>query len=278
MWTTLALMSALNWTPAQAGQLQLKNDRVTYGVLGQARKDSNFLPGDRVVLAFDIEGLEVKKGQVQYSMSMELTNAKGEQQYKRDPQVTMAVNTLGGSRLPAFALTEIGTDTKPGEYTMTVTVSDENSKPKAKQTLKHKFQVKPSQFGIVRAGFWTLTLNENGAGMPGQVAPPVAVPGQSLLLAFTVVGFELKDEKMDPNVTMSMEVQDESGKVVPQTKPITGQAKSIKDEFKKLRVIPFQLPMQLNRSGNFKVVVTAEDKHSGKKATETLNLTVVEVK
>src|SRR5215469_8307877 len=78
MWTTLALMSALNWTPAQAGKLELKNDRVTYGILGQERKDTAYLPGDLVVLAFDIEGLTVKDdGQVKYSMSMELTDSKG---------------------------------------------------------------------------------------------------------------------------------------------------------------------------------------------------------
>jgi hypothetical protein len=277
MWTTLALMSALNWAPAQEGQLELKNARVTYGILGQERKDTTFLPGDMVVLAFDIEGLKLAdNGQVQYKMSMELTNSKNEPQYKNTPQKTEAVNTLGTSRLPAFALTEIGTDTKPGEYTMTVVVTDETAKSKPVE-LKRKFEVKAPQFGIVRSGFHTLSLNEKGGIAGTQIAPPVGVPGQSLLFSFTVVGFDLKGDKMQPNVSVAMEVQDDSGKTVLK-KPFTGVAKEIDEDAKKLRVIPFQLPIQLNRSGKFKVVVTAKDENSGKTAKETLDLTVVEVK
>jgi hypothetical protein len=271
MWTTLALMSALNWTPAQAGQLELKNPRVTYGILGQERKDTTYLPGDMVVLAFDIEGLKVADdGQVKYSMSMELTDSKGKSLFKKDPQETIAVNTLGRSRLPAFALTEVGTDTAPGKYTMTVVVTDVSVKPKASVELKRDFEVKASQFGIVRPGFTNVSMKEP------QSAPPLGVPGQSLLFNFAVVGFELKGDKMDPNVKVTMEVKDESDKSVLK-KPFSGEAKEIDAEAKKLRVIPFQLPMQLNRSGKFKVVVTATDQHTGKTASQTLDLKVVEV-
>jgi hypothetical protein len=276
MWTTLALLSALNWAPAQEGQLELKNVRVTYGILGQERKDTTFLPGDMAVLAFDIEGLKAEpNGQVQYSMSMELTNAKGEPQYKKEPQKTRAVNALGGSRLPAFALTEIGTDTKAGEYTMTVTVTDENAKAKPVK-LQRKFEVKKPQFGIVRPGFHTVIFNDKGGVVGAQNAPPVGVPGQSLMFSFTVVGFELsKDDKQQPNVSVTMEVKDEAGNGLKQ--PFTGVAKEIDEDAKKLRVIPFQLPIQLNRSGKFKVVVTAEDKLTNKKTTQTLDLKVTEV-
>jgi hypothetical protein len=104
----------------------------------------------------------------------------------------------------------------------------------------------------------------------------VAVPGQNLLLDFTVVNFELKGDKNDPNVTVSMVVQDETGKPV-REKPFTGEAKTLADEYKKLKAIPFNFPMQMNRSGKFKIVLTATDKHSGKTATETLDLKVVEV-
>jgi hypothetical protein len=277
MWTTLALMSTLSWTPAQAGQLELKNARVTYGILGQERKDTAYLPGDMVILAFDIEGLKVAaNGQVRYKMNMELTNAKGDSKYKTEPELTVAVNTLGSTRLPAFAMTAIGTDTEPGEYTMTVTVSDE-SNPKVPAKLPRKFQVKKPQFGIVRSGFHTVIYNDKGGVVGAQNAPPVGVPGQNLMFSFTVLGFELKGDKMEPNVSVTMEIQDESGKAV-LDKPFTGEAKNIDDEAKKLRVIPFQLPIQLNRSGKFKVVVTAEDKHTGKTAKETLDLTVVEAK
>ena len=59
MWATLAMLSAMSYAPAQAGQLELKNARYTFGLHGQS-KDTNFLPGDLAILSFDIEGLKVK--------------------------------------------------------------------------------------------------------------------------------------------------------------------------------------------------------------------------
>jgi hypothetical protein len=273
MWASLALLAALNLAPAQSGSLALKNDRITYGILGQERKDSAFLPGDMVVVTFDIEGLTMAPdGRVRYSTGMELTDKAGKSVFKKDPQEVQTVNTLGGTRLPAFALTEIGTDTSPGKYTMTVVVTDVATKKTV--DLKREFEVKPTQLGIVRPGFIYNDLSEAGRGRP-QIAPPVAVPGQNLVLNFAVVGFELKGDKNDPNVAVSMEIQDESGKAV-LPKPFTGTATNLDEEFKKLRVIPFQFPMQMNRSGKYKVVLTATDKHTNKTATQSLDLKVVE--
>jgi len=282
MWTMLALMSALNGTPAQAGQLELKNVRYTYGILGHERKEAPYLPGDVVVIAFDIEGLKVAaNGQVHYSMSTELTGkekdpgtGKPKILFRKDPQTLVAVNTLGGARLPSIAYTEIGVATDPGEYTMTVVVNDVAAKTSVK--MERKFEVKPTQFGIVRPGFTYIDMNERGSGGT-QIAPPVAVPGQSLQLNFALVGFQLKGDKQVPNLSVQMEIQDETGKAVLE-KPFTGVAQDLDAEFKKLVVSPFRFPMQINRSGKFKIVVTAKDGHTGKTATETLELTVVEVK
>lgn len=278
MWTTLALMSALSWVPAQADSLQLKNARVTYGILGQERKDTSFLPGDMVVLAFDIEGLKVAKdGSVEYSIQMELFDHKNKKTvYKREPQNMKVVNTLGGSRLPSFALTNIGTDTEPGKYSMTVTVNDVAGK--ASKELKQDFDVKKPEFGIVRPGFVYNKLNEEQAGPPTTIAPPLAVPGQNLMLNFAVVGFRLGGDKNQPKVSVTMEVTDEAGKPV-LGKPFSGTADNIPEEAKQLKVIPFEVPIQVNRSGKFKVVLTATDELSPGKPTvkQTLDLKVVEL-
>jgi hypothetical protein len=272
MWTTLALMTALSGTPAQAGQLDFKNVRVTYGILGQERKDTTFLPGDLYVLAFDIEGLKVAEdGGVKYSMSMELTDKAGKTQFKKDPNEMVTGNTLGGSRLPAFALTEIGVDTPPGEYKMTVIVTDGVTKATGK--LERTFEVKAPRFGIVRPGFTYNNLNERQVGQP-QIAPPLAVPGQNLLLNFAVVGFDLKGEMQNPNLEVKIDVKDANGQGV---KPYTIPATSIEDEFKKLKVFPFAFPIQLNRSGKFTIAITATDKHTSKTATMTLDLRVVDL-
>jgi hypothetical protein len=281
MWMTLALLSALSIAPAQAGSLELKNPRFTYGILGQERKDSTFLPGDMVVLSFDIEGLKIKEdGTAQYSMSMKLFNHKKNKiVFQKDPQELTVVNSLGGSHQPAFALTNLFPDTEPGDYTMIVEVKDILGNTTTKP-LEQRFTVLKLGFGIVRPGFVYLPLNEEQAGAPPLFAPPLAVPGQNLMLHFTAVGFTEAGEKNEPKVSVEVVIQDESGKpVLP--KPIPGKAVSYPDEnARKLKILPFQVPIQLNRSGKFKIVIRAKDENnSGKTVTfPPLDLTVVEVK
>jgi hypothetical protein len=278
MWTTLALMSALSITPAQSGKLELKNARFTYGILGQERKDSNFLPGDMVVLAFDIEGLQVKDdGSARYSMGMKLfSHKKNKSVFEKDPQELTVVNSLGGTRQPVFPLTNLFPDTEPGEYTMRVEVKDVFAN--ATQSLERKFTVKPLDFGIVRVGLVYLNLNENQIGGYPLFAPPLVVPGQNLTIHFGTVGFGEGGDKNLPKVTVKLEIQDESGNSVVK-KPITGTANNYEnDEARKQKYIPFQVPIQVNRSGNFKIVLSAKDEHSGKSATfPSLDLKVIEV-
>jgi hypothetical protein len=269
MWTSLALLSALSLAPAQAGQLELKNPRFTFGILGQERKETDFLPGDMVVLAFDIEGLKIEDdGRVQYSTSLELFDHKKKQVvFKKDPQQMMVVNTLGGSRVPAIALTNIGTDTEAGDYTMTVEVKD--------------IKGKTVEFGIIRPGFVYSNLNEEEAGTRTTMAPPLAVPGQNLFFHFSLTGYKLAvnkaSDKEEPNVEVTMVVQDESGKPVLE-KPFTGKATELSKELRELKFIPFQIPIQVNRNGKFKIVLEAKDVNGGKTVTQTFDLRVVEVK
>ncbi len=281
MWTTLALLSALSGAPAQGGQLELKNPRFTYGILGQERKDSTFLPGDMVVLSFEIEGLKTKDdGTAQYSMGMKLFyHKKNKYVFEKDPQEQTVVNSLGGNQLPAFALTNLFHDTEPGDYTIRVDVKDVLGNTTAKP-LERKFTLKKSEFGIVRAGFVYVDMNENQGGAAPTLAPPLAVPGQSLMLHFTCVGFAEAGERSEPKVSVEVVVQDDSGKPV-LTKPISGKGTSYPDEqARKLKILPFHVPIQINRSGKFKIVINAKDENSsGKSVTfPPLDLTVVEVK
>jgi len=281
MWTTLALLSALSGAPAQGAQLELKNPRFTYGILGQERKDSTFLPGDMVVLSFDIEGLKTKDdGTAQYSMGMKLfSHKKNKNVFEKDPQELTVVNSLGGSHQPAFALTNLFSDTEPGDYTIRVDVKDILANTTAK-SLERKFTVNKVEFGIVRPGLVYLDLNENQVGASPVFAPPLVVPGQNLMLHFTTVGFTEAGEKNEPKVSVQVEIQDESGKAVVKN-PKSGKATAYPDEnARKLKFLPFQVPVQVNRSGKFKIIITAKDENSsGKSVTfPPLDLTVVDVK
>jgi hypothetical protein len=272
MWATLALTTALNLAPAQAGALDLKNVRVTYGVLGQDRKDvKEVLPGDIYNVAFDIEGLRVgDDGKVLYRMGMELTKAgKKEPEFRQEPRDLEADNTLGGTRVPAFARTTVGLDTPPGEYTFKVSVTDRATKQT--KELSRTFTVIPPRLGLVQVSLFSYN-DGRGTAMP---APPLGVPGQAILLHFAVVGFALDKDKMQPNVVTEVRVLDEAGKPVV-AKPPTGTTTEVPAQFKK--ILPMDFPVQLNRSGKFKLEIKVTDKLTNKTAQETLDLTVIEQK
>ncbi len=275
MWATLALTTALNLAPSQAGGLELKNLRLTYGLLGQVRKDATVLPGDILWLAFDIEGMTLSKDdQILYSMGTKLTDKSGKKVFEEDPRDQVVVNTLGGTTIPANAHVAVGLDTMPGKYTFTITVIDRTAKKTA--TLEQEFEVLPVKLGLVRlAYFYPYTIP--GRGNEPAPAPPQGTVGQSYVLVFTIVGWEFSEKTKNPDVLAEVVIVDEAGKPT-LSRPIQVSVQNLADELKKLKVIPMQFPVNLNRAGKFKVNITATDKVTGKKIEQTLALSVVDVK
>jgi hypothetical protein len=271
MWATLALTAALNLTPGQAGSLELTNVRVTTSILGPERKDAKnpkVLPGEILVVSFDVTGLQVRNdGQVRYSLGMEvIRKGKDKPEFAAAPAVKEATLSLGGTRLPNFAQATVGLDTKPGEYVMKVSVTDIAAKKT--QVLEQKFEVLPIQLGFVRVG---LTYSPP-TFFP---APSVAVPGQSLQLHYTLVGFDL-DKKSNPDLTVSMEIIDDATGKPTVEKPVIGDVKMIAGkQFE--QHIPFDpLPIEINRTGKFTIVLKATDKHAKKTVEEKIALTVID--
>jgi hypothetical protein len=199
-------------------------------------------------------------------MGMELLNNKtGKAEFTKEPQELEAVNALGGSRLPAFALSEIGTETTPGEYTLKVTVSDLADKNKATTTLNRKFEVLPRKFGFVRVSL------ANEKEMP---VPAIAVPGQTFFVNFAVVGFDISDDKKNPDLAVEMRILDEASKPT-LAKPFTGETKEVPAAFRK--IVPMQFVLAVNRPGKFTIELKATDRLSKKTAEQTLTFTVLEV-
>jgi hypothetical protein len=269
MWAPLALASALSLAPGQAGDLKLVKPRATYGILGQDRPDAKLLPGDILYVSFDIDGLKVKDdGKISYSMAMELINKTTKKNvFTKDPQDLEGINTLGGSRVPAFALTEIGLDTPPGDYTLKVIVED-RANEKKKASFTYDFEVLKPAFGFARVGLMYDT---------GAPAPPVAVAGQTLIITFALVGFELKTPKdakdpkiKQPNIDYELSILEGARPTLP--KPFSFSATEAEEKFK--RLLPTQFIAQLNRSGTFKVKIKATDKIAGKSVETTLDLVV----
>jgi len=273
MWAALALTTVLNLAPAQAQQpLELKNVRTTHGILGQERKEDKLLPGDILVVAFDIEGLSVKEnGSVLYAMGMELTSLdkadkdkKPKKMFTRDPQDLEAVNTLGGSTLPAFALSVIGTDTEPGRYNLKVIVRDRQTK--AEKVLNKTFEVLPKALGFVQVRFTSSSL---------EPAPPLGVPGQRLHLYCALVGFQYDMKENLPHVTFEMQVYDDAGKPT-LAKPFKGDLKPDLKKKNSAEMMTFlPIPLELNRAGKYKVVLKAKDNIGGKSTEQSLDLNVL---
>jgi hypothetical protein len=271
MWSTLALATALTLAPHAGGDLKLTNDRATYGYLGPTRTDTKLLPGDIYYIAFDIENLDVgDDGQVLYSMGMDLLNSKGNKEFSQEPRDLKASNDLGGTSMPGYAATEIGTDTAPGEYTLKVTVTDRKSKKNA--TLTRKFEVLPKGFGLVRSGLTYF-------GQAPIPAPPLAVVGQGIVANTQIVGFDRdKDNKDQPNIGIEMAIRDESGKPT-LGKPASDQVNMVPENLlKNLTMIPISEVVQLNRPGKFTITLRVTDKVSKKTAEVSFPIQVVDLK
>jgi hypothetical protein len=269
MWSSLALAATLTLAPGQSGQLKLTNERITYGVLGAPRPDAKFLPGDQCFLRFDIEGLQVdKRGKVIYSMGMEFTTTEGKTKFKKaeDPKDLEAINSLGGSRLPAFAYTEIGSDNEPGEYTLKVTVTDRATKQS--QTLTQKLTVLPKAFGLVRPQLAYLSRE----WIP---APNSSVAGQTLMATIGVAGFERDKTKKQPKLVFELRILDESGKPV-LAEPDTIRVEDQVEPNRSVVEVPFVI--NLNRSGKFSIEYKVTDEVAKKTATKTIPISVVDQK
>lgn len=265
MWAALALTTAaLSLAPAQGNALKLNNVRTTYGVLGPERKDSKVLPGDVLVVAFDIDGLKVEDdGRVKYAMGTELTRkGAAKPEFKQDPQDLVAVNTLGGSTLPVNAYAIIGTDTKPGQYTFKVTIKDRGANTTT--TLTKDFEVVDKALGFVRVRLTNLSF---------EPAPPIAVPGQRLLLNCSLIGFQTDKQTKLPHVTFEMQVYDAAGKAT-LAKPFKGDIKTeVKETPDMMTFLPINL--ELNRAGKFKVTIKATCNITKKTTEQSIDLNVI---
>jgi hypothetical protein len=269
MLTTIALVAALSVSPGEAGELAVTNVRDTYGVLGTTRPSNKLIPGDMYCVGFDIDNVKIgPQGQVKYSMGMEVRDSKNKVQFKREPTELEAVNSVGGTRVPCSAQVTIGLDMPAGKYSLKVSVTDRGSEPPRSTSLEREFEVLPRTFGIVR-----LKISTDPGGQFD--APALGVPGQILWVGFLVVGFERSGAKRDADVSIDMQMLDETGKTV--WRPKAASIKNLPAD-KDIAVVPFDFTVALNRPGKFTVKLTAADKLANKKAELEFPLVVLEQK
>jgi hypothetical protein len=269
MWTALAMTAALSFAPGQKDELAITNVRPIQGIFGAPRKDADnpkILPGEVFILGFDIEHLKpLPDGRVQYGVGMEWTGKDGKVIYSEEPKLPLEITTtLGGASIPGLVSAVTPPDQKPGEYTLTAIVRDRVAKTEKK--VSKKFEVLEKAFGIVQLRL----AYDPEFKLP---APPVCVPGQQLLVSFWTPEFTRDKTTKEPHITFKVRVT-QDGKPVPgkegggETKAAPAQA----------TMIPFFFPLNPTRPGKFTIEIEAHDELSKKKATQSFELQVVEVK
>ncbi len=264
MWTTLALAAALGAAPAQAGELTLSRVRSTHGVMGPARAEDKLLPGDSLVVCFDIGGMATdERGKVSYSMGLEVTDGTGKSLFTQEPANLEATASLGGDRIPAFARIDVGLSQAAGEHNLKVTILDRATGRKA--TLTRKFTVLPKGFGLVRLA---LTADAEGS------IPLAALgTGGTAFVQFGAVGFGRNGDSKQPNLRFAVRVLDENGKPTTEKERTSEVNKGVPADF---LAVPMSFPATLNRPGKFTVELTATDATSNQTTKLTFPIKVVD--
>ena len=161
---------------------------------------------------------------------------------------------LGGSKLPAHAVYIIDPAQPRGQLACRVTVIDRATN--ATKSLVKQFDVLPANFGTV-----ALTINyDREAQNP---APLLAMAGQALWLHFGVVGIGRDPQTKQPNVTAEVRVTDQAGKATNERPFVAMLDPKAKFDEKDPGVL-FNIPLPLNRTGDFTVELKTECKVTGK--------------
>jgi uncharacterized protein (TIGR03000 family) len=262
MLTTFAVLAGLTIVPAQTGDLALTNGRFTYGIQGPTRADKKFLPGDSLVLCFQINGARADAdGQANYAIGLEVVDDKGKLYVRQAPrQVTRDLSSRGKSPA-AFAQVQIGLDQPAGNYLLKVSVTD--AVAQVTKVLSEPFEVLPKAFGIVR-----LTVTGDS-----QATTPTErlVRGRSFWVTLSLVGFSREEDRQQPQVAVALRVLDERGKAV-LPKPIVGEV--TKDISPRAPSIPMQFVVRLQQAGKFTLELKATDQIKDRSSTLLVPITV----
>jgi hypothetical protein len=218
----------------------------TYGHLGAVRpKGEGMIPGDIGSFTFAIKNLKFdKNGKAQYSVAIDVRDAKGKLLYEQKPFNSVAQSLFGGNSLPCSAQIAVPLDAMAGPVSWKVTVVDRSTMKSTEA--KGQGNILAPKFGIVRVGTF--------ADAEGKTAvAPVGVVGGTLYVDFAAAHFA-RDAMKKPDVKVEMRILDDKGQ--PTTaEPISGRIRDdIPDD---ARLVPLQFGLTLNRAGDFTVELSA---------------------
>jgi hypothetical protein len=240
---------------AQA-KLEIRDVQAAHGQLGPERKSNEYIAGDQVFFRFTIAGVRTDPdGRMRCEMRLIITDPKGKQLPATELPLQGLV-ALGGDTIPANASINLGFDDPPGEYGLTVEITDRLANETA--SFQRKIICKPPEFALVRLRFY----QDEGGKVPARVGGTVS---QTLFVKFEAIGFDRTQDEID--VEMEITILDEAGKSV-MPKPIRGALHNEKPaEVKTIDRINLSTTLILNRPGKFGLRIVVMDKLTKKKVS-----------
>jgi hypothetical protein len=232
------------------------------GALGTTRPNNKLLPGDLLLLAFDIENLKQnKEGLVQYQIAMDVTDPAGKSIYTTTPDLQGAYLAFGGTKLPANAWLPLKPELAAGAYSCKITITDATTK--STKELVKAFEILPAAFANVG-----LVATNDEAGYLH--CPLGGVVGQPIWLNFRIVNFGRDAQTKQPDVVTEISVL-ENGKatnpnplLIPPVVRLPIGANAIENKFM----------LGMSRAGSFVVQIKTEDKVTQKTTTLNVPITV----
>jgi hypothetical protein len=254
----LAALVVLSMVPGLTPALEIKNIRPSYGPYGSLRTTTKFVQGDLLYMTYDIDNLslDAKTGKASYDTKMEIIDDKQAVKFERKFSNDV-VPELGGARMPGELLASFGTAFPPGKYTVKLTVADKIAKQS--KAFLYSIEVVPLTFGFIHVE-----------------APAVGLTNQTYRALLGLVGFVPDAKTKKPNVEITIRILDQNEKPVGRETKIVLPADLPMDVNAEL--IPINLPIYLNRTGQFQIDIMAVDKNAkGAQIQMRFPFTVVDI-
>jgi hypothetical protein len=247
----------------RASALEIRKIRAANGMLGAKRDQPVFLPGDFIILVFDIEGLDLdpKTGVARFRQGMQITGPDGKDIFAHAPPA-VEVPLFGAKRLPSYVQAFLPPAQAKGIYTVKIKVKDERSKET--KEVDYKFKILDPRFGLVQP-----------------LIPAVGFVGQGIQISFAVVGMK-RDAKKLPDVEITTQLLNKD------KEPLVKDALTLNirdlhappnNDLTKELVVPLSMPLVLSQAGTFYIQIRAKDKLGKGPASEyalELPLTVLD--
>jgi hypothetical protein len=154
-------------------------------------------------------------------------------------------------------------DAPPGEYKVKLTTTDSTSK--ATGTFEYKFDVIPTELGIIG-----VYASQDPEGKTP--AHTTGFSGGSVWVQFAATGFKRSEAKKNqPDLRFEMTTVDEKGNPT-MAQPLTVDVNALEDKFP---IVPMRFNLPFTRPGKFAARLTVTDKVTNKTAKFELPIQVL---